>query len=403
MNNKDNFKKAMDNVHAPEELKNKTFEKIKNNPKKNNLIFIKILSACAVFALAFGIGTFYHGNPNIIQMANNGNKTNVDTENVELPRFKDIDQLKSVLSKNSSGTSYWNTKSDVMMAESISDSVGEIQSIDSANSESAPVQQKETDYSTTNVQVDNVDEADTVKTDGEYIYYVKNNLVFIVDSSNLKIINKLDFDENENDFIPKEVFINGDKLVVLGSSYIFEEDDEDEENSYYYNYSKTMTEAIVMNIKDKKAPKEERRVSLDGYYNNSRMIGDNVYFISNKSVYYYEDMKDDEILPVYRDSVKGDKPFTIKAEDIAYFGGTKNYSYMLVAGFNINNDNDANIETIFGASDTVYASTENLYVVQEKYSTINSIRSVIYKFSLADAKLTLKAKATVKGYLNNQF
>ncbi len=403
MNNKDNFKKAMDNVHASEELKNKTFEKIKNKPKKNNLIFIKILSACAVFALAFGIGTFYHGNPNIIQMANNGNKTNVDTENVELPRFKDIDQLKSVLSKNSSGTNYWNTKSDVMMAESISDSVGEIQSIDSANSESSSVQQKETDYSTTNVQVDNVDEADIVKTDGEYIYYVKNNLVFIVDSSNLKIINKLDFDEDENDFIPKEVFINGDKLVVLGSSYIFEEDDEDEENSYYYNYSKTMTEAIVMNIKDKKAPKEERRVSLDGYYNNSRMIGDNVYFISNKSVYYYEDMEDDEILPVYRDSVKGDKPFTIKAEDIAYFGGTKNYSYMLVAGFNINNDNDANIETIFGASDTVYASTENLYVVQEKYSTINSIRSVIYKFNLAETKLTLKAKATVKGYLNNQF
>ena len=412
MNNKDNFKKAMDNIHAPEELKNKTFEKLKNKPKKNNLVFIKLLSACAVFALVFGIGTFYHGNPNIIQMANNGNKTNVDTKNDELPRFKDIKQLKYVLSKNSSGSSYWNTKSDVMMAESITDSVSGVQSFDSAsatNSESASIEQKEVDYSTTNVQVENVDEADIVKTDGKYIYYVKNNLVFIVDSSNLEIINKLDFDEDENDFMPKEVFISGDKLVVLGSSYIFEEDNNEygEEDislpSYYYNSSKTMTEAVVMNIKDKKAPKEERRVSLDGYYNNSRMIGDNVYFISNKSVYYYEDMEDDEILPFYRDSVKGDEPFTIKAEDIAYFGGTRNYSYMLVAGFNINNNDEASIETIFGASETVYASTENLYVVQEKYSTFSSIRSVIYKFSLDEAKLTLKAKATVKGYLNNQF
>ncbi len=412
MNNKDNFKKAMDNIHASEELKNKTFEKLKNKPKKNNLVFIKLLSACAVFALVFGIGTFYHGNPNIIQMANNGNKTNVETKNDELPRFKDIKQLKYVLSKNSSGSSYWNTKSDVMMAESITDSVSGVQSFDSAsatNSESASIEQKEVDYSTTNVQVENVDEADIVKTDGKYIYYVKNNLVFIVDSSNLEIINKLDFDEDENDFMPKEVFISGDKLVVLGSSYIFEEDNNEygEEDislpSYYYNSSKTMTEAVVMNIKDKKAPKEERRVSLDGYYNNSRMIGDNVYFISNKSVYYYEDMEDDEILPFYRDSVKGDEPFTIKAEDIAYFGGTRNYSYMLVAGFNINNNDEASIETIFGASETVYASTENLYVVQEKYSTFSSIRSVIYKFSLDEAKLTLKAKATVKGYLNNQF
>jgi len=35
----------------------------------------------------------------------------------------------------------------------------------------------EEDYSQTNVQVQGVDEADMVKTDGEYIYKVKNNKI----------------------------------------------------------------------------------------------------------------------------------------------------------------------------------------------------------------------------------
>ena len=84
MKNKDLFNKAMNNVHAPEELKNKTLEKIMNNSntqeninndtfkkstpkKKNNLILFKLLSACAVFVMVFGLGTFFYKNPDILQ------------------------------------------------------------------------------------------------------------------------------------------------------------------------------------------------------------------------------------------------------------------------------------------------------------------------------------------------
>ena len=35
-------------------------------------------------------------------------------------------------------------------------------------------------YSTTNVQVDGIDEADIVKTDGKYLYIAGNNVVRIV-------------------------------------------------------------------------------------------------------------------------------------------------------------------------------------------------------------------------------
>ena len=39
--------------------------------------------------------------------------------------------------------------------------------------------QQETNYSKTNTQVENVDEADIVKTDGEYIYYIENRRVLL--------------------------------------------------------------------------------------------------------------------------------------------------------------------------------------------------------------------------------
>lgn len=411
MSNKDNYKKAMDSIHASEELKNKTFQKIKNKPKKN-LVFLKVLSICATFAIVFGIGASFNGNTKIIEIAKSGNKKTVQAEEVELPRFKNIEELKKVLAKKfSTDTSmlYSTVKGDSIF-NSMDSSSADLAIAEGAVANTESMKQSERndieDYSTTNVQVENVDEADIVKTDGKYIYYVKDNMVYIVDSTDLKIINKLNFDEGDNDFIPTEIFINDDKLVVLGSSYVFDDDDDDSDYSLYsyYRYDrKTLTEAIVMDISDKENPKEEKRVSLDGYYNNSRMIGDNVYFISNKSIYYYKDLDDEDILPIYRDSIKGDDTYTINAEDIAYFKGTRCYSYMLVAGFNIKDKKEASIETIFGASDTVYASSENLYVVQEKYTSSGSRRSIIYKFELDDSKISLKAKGTVKGYMDNQF
>ena len=409
-NNKENFKKAMDNINASEELKNKTFQKV-TKKKKNNLVFMKVLSACAVFAIVFGVGAFYHANPNIIDIAKSGEEKKVNTENIDLPRFENIDELKKVLAKNTrSSYGIYDLKSidaDVAVQEfATNDASG------AAQSENTTGEFSNNDYSKTNVQVDDVDEADIVKTDGNYIYYVKDNMVFILDAKNLEIVNKLDFDEDDNDFIPKEIFIKDDKLVVLGTSYIFEDEEvEDEEDAddyidryWYYDYNrKTVSEAVVMDISNKSKPKEERRITLDGYYNNSRMIDNNVYLISNKSVYYNKEMKDEDILPFYKDSLKSDDLISIPAEDIAYFGGTRNYSYMLVAGFNIENNEDASVETIFGASNTVYASNKNMYVVQEKYSSMGTVKSIIYKFNLDGVKIKLHAKGTVKGYLDSQF
>ena len=86
------------------------------------------------------------------------------------------------------------------------------------------------DYSTTNIQVAGVDEADTVKTDGQYIYTLStsqagyyygyssqtssNVCILSADPQNAKVISKISLDSS---LMPIGLFISQDstKLVVL--------------------------------------------------------------------------------------------------------------------------------------------------------------------------------------------
>ena len=61
--NKDNYKNAIDQIHASDELKEKTIRKMKQ-AKQNKISYIKILSSVAVILIIFSIGIFESENYN---------------------------------------------------------------------------------------------------------------------------------------------------------------------------------------------------------------------------------------------------------------------------------------------------------------------------------------------------
>ncbi len=404
--NKDNYKNAIDQIHASNELKEKTIRKMKQT-KQNKISYIKILSSVAVILIIFSIGIFEF---------ENYNSEDSNTENIaitiknDLPRFKDMKELKEALHENGSYYRNATMKTDVTL------SVNDLEQKESVEENSDT---GSGDYSKTNVQVDNVDEADIVKTDGNYIYYVTGNKVFIVDSKELKIISDIKIREDKKGFNPREIFINNDKLIVLGNFYEYEEvvnrndyeeDMAEVENAKMAVYSDTaritstnLAKAIVYDISNKETPKIIREVGLDGNYMNSRMIGDNVFIISRKAVYYYDGIEEEELLPRVQDSITEQKTRSIDCTDIAYFIGTDDKNYMLIGGFNINNNEEISVETFFGASEDVYASENNLYLSQTVYDNNWNANTTIYKFSLTGSQIVLQAKGEVEGYLNNQF
>ena len=91
------------------------------------------------------------------------------------------------------------------------------------------------------------------------------------------------------------------------------------------------------------------------------------------------------ILPILKDTAVSNDIKRAEVTDIAYFEDSESYTYMLVAGFNINKNEQAYTEIFFGASDTVYASQNNLYIAQSNYGRFynsSESKTTIYKFNL---------------------
>ena len=396
MNNKENYKKAIENIHASEKLKRQTFEKIKE--KRKNKFNLKFVYAFASIAIVLSVGSLYTKQ---IEKNNNSEipvvSNNQTSEKNDIPRFASLDELKEVLKENTREMYKGTAITGGLVVEDALATTNKAESITESNQ----------DYSTTNVQVENVDEADIVKTDGDYIYYVKYSTVYIVKADEMKIVSKIIVEGDNSNFAPREIYIKGNKLIILGNLHEFE--NQTFQNTVkeilidsYRVQSKQFAQAVVYDISDKENPKQERVVSIDGNYTNSRMIGDNLYFISNKYPYYHRTIGDEEILPICKDTAATYETKRIAATDIAYFPDTESYSYMLDAGFNINNQEEVNVETFFGASDTIYASENNLYITHMDYSYRDS-KTIIYKFNLKDSKIKFAAKGEIEGDLNNQF
>jgi inhibitor of cysteine peptidase len=231
------------------------------------------------------------------------------------------------------------------------------------------------DYSTTNIQVAGVDEADIVKTDGEHIYVVSGNDVVILKAyptENAKVLSKIELDG-----VLKGVFINEDRLVI------FED----------LSYCKISIK--VYDVSDRTSPSLKRNETRDGCYFNSRMIGDYVYVVINQPLYRQEN---EVTLPkIYsNDEIK-----EISATEI-YYVDVPSYSYALttVVAVNVQNDHEEPTDKSFllGATSNMYVSLNNIYIISQRYE-----RTLIYRMNIEDGQIEAVANGEVPGYVLNQF
>ena len=414
--NVENYKKAVDQIKVEQQLKNKVLSEIeKNNKPKRSINYLKYAVGVAAVAIVAVVGVNFANKPKeeILQADKNIVRENDDEllAKADIKRFESVSDLRKALeASGGSSRGYYNGALDELeIAESFDTS---------ATKTSGASQNEGADYSRTNNQVESVDEADIVKTDGQYIYYCKNGKVYIVDQDlNLKATIT-----NDN-FSPSQIFVNGDKLVVFGITYgntpivynIVDEDIDSDADSISNSamkedvclYEREKTKARVYDIKDIEDPKMVREVSIDGYYQDARMIENNIYFISNYNFYFYknlDELKDIEILPCYEDSAVSEKAVVIEANDIAYFENTGNYGYTIIAGFNLNDEKEVNIETLFGAGTEIYVSEKNMYIITPNYNNYWEVNdSTIYKFRLDNSSVKAVASGKVNGTINDQF
>ena len=262
-----------------------------------------------------------------------------------------------------------------------------------------------TDYSDTNIQVAGVDEADIVKTDGDYIYLVSGNKTIIVSAYPPEQARGLSEIELEGTVIG--IFINGDRLVVFEEEtpyYAYPGIRWDSVEKFYMPYVSPKIFVKVYDVSDRENPRLQREVSTDGSYVSSRMIGDYAYVVVNEPVYE----EDDEInLPrIYSDG--NEKGTEIPATDIYYSDVADNY-YMYTTIIAINtqdDDQEPTYETILlGASSNLYVSMDNIYLTFPVWGgdVGDSQKTAIHRIHIDGSVMNYTASGEVPGMVLNQF
>ncbi len=279
-----------------------------------------------------------------------------------------------------------------------------------------------TDYSQTNIQVAGVDEADIIKNDGKYIYMIKGDTVRIIEAyptKNLQEIGELTF--KDANFNPQEMFVDGNRLVVIGQVY----------QNYYYPmplmesvsrmimpprpFQGPKTKVYQMDITDRSSPMQTRVLTFDGNYHTSRRIGDKMVLVLNGAPDYWimnEVDSGEQLLPSFQDGDKAEEPM-VGCADIHYFPGYARPNYLIVASIPLNNPTGAvEKEVMLGSSDNVYSSVNNLYVAtnQTNYDRITDwdwrtdrTNTLVFKFGLENGEVTFKGRGSVPGRILNQF
>lgn len=354
----------------------------------------------------------------------------------KLPMVGTLDNLKKLLEEaglnDYPDVSYGVIRQGVKTIPAVPEAAGA--ATDNAINTSASVSHKSKesspDFSGTNIQVQGVDEADIVKTDGEYLYQVNNDKIVIAKiypSNEMKMIKTIKLaDEN---LYPMELYVDKERLIVIGTSsnnIPIIRPAEKRIAIYPPRYFYSTVKLIEYDIKDKANIKKSREIELEGNYLSSRKIGDKLYLISNKYLNYYHimDSGDENNTPSYRDTAIDEEFINIPLDKIAYFPDCIGTNYLIVAGVDLSKPKEGvNVSTYLGSGENIYASTENLYVALTKhvskpkdpviYDSANpksvvapnyyDRETLVYRFALNRGKLDYTGKGTVPGNILNQF
>lgn len=236
------------------------------------------------------------------------------------------------------------------------------------SSEGVSLESKEggADFSGTNNQVTGVDEADIIKTDGNYIYaLVRQDLKIIKvnPAGEAAVISTISFKSR-----PQDIFISGGSLVVFGS-------DEQIYTLAAFDSFLPQDPFVFFKVFDLANPAEPRLVrdlKFEGSYNEARLLGDYVYLLTTSAA---SSGDDDSLLPRVFDGenvLATDCTFSEKcfAPDVYYFDVPYDWlSFTNITAINVRNHEEAlsGQSYLMSAAQTLYVSEKNIYITATQY------------------------------------
>ena len=269
------------------------------------------------------------------------------------------------------------------------------------------------DFSKTNIQVENVDEADVIKTDGEYIYSLSDNKVIITDArdpQNTKVVFELT-STSYSGTSPEEILLYGNDLIVIGTM------------------RGPMTTVEVYDITSKENPIKKEAYCVNGRYYTSRLTDGKLYVLSTGHLDYDDGKVDNSY-------VENSVTRYISYNDIYYFNNKLTTAQTTISTLDLDKEKaKVDVSMYLLALDNIYVSQDNMYLVADNYYNqkisflpafirllgpkgiigeakdlyteddyfYDDDETTIYKFALNNGKIKYVGKAKEEGYTIDQF
>ena len=277
-------------------------------------------------------------------------------------------------------------------------------------------------YSGTNNQVEGVDEADIVKTDGTWIYALNTSKrkVFILstDGAETKVVGTIKLKTpSEKDTYWRnysEMMLYGDRLYLLGTHSDWSENVNEED--------RTFTFAETYELGDRTEPKRIASHRLQGDYRTARLVDGKLVIVSDYRIWYWRTW--DETMPVSTycpKVVTNDETVTLLPDEIYVNPDSDENGFTLVTTIDAADGTELDShKAVLGGCTNVYCNGADLLISSDEWKSeqsdeqtasdgrhfvkiVSGSHTNLFRFSIEGGNIEAKASTTLPGTLLNQF
>lgn len=208
-------------------------------------------------------------------------------------------------------------------------------------------------------------DADTVKTDDKYIYFLSSGInnrisVFSAEGENSKLISEISVSSKETETVVfKDFFVTGKKLIAIEEAKI----------NISSTIARTYTRVEFFDISDIKKIKSADIFTQSGNYSESKTMDGKLYLASTHHASGEKDLP----CAVYGDKVistsDDDNPDRIPAKDIYCVDNPNEANFAVIS--EIDTDSSAeptSIKAVLGSSGGVYCGEKHFYITAYEYN-----------------------------------
>ncbi len=236
-------------------------------------------------------------------------------------------------------------------------------------------------HSTTNTQVEGVDESDIIKTDGDTLFYLhpsKGIAVFDVRTGTPKQIGMLKPNARIGEELPtyQDLYISGKNLVIVSRKTnvnIYEGVKANQSNLPMSMYRRNDASFTGIDIYDIANPKQivlKRQINIQGDSLTNRLYNNTLYLLASQTMSAYDQSPLIDILPKYQDSALGSEFYVMSPKDIylSVYSDTRWIQFVALAAVDLSSDDKplqlSTYET--GSGNELYMSKNAIYLTLPK-------------------------------------